>query len=173
MGKLLGNSEFVHRLTGAQPRLYRTALLWTGTRSIAEDLTQEATTKALSKATQLRDINALDAWLFSIMRNCWHDYLRQNLITDDIDNYEIPAETTPETDNNRLEVIKLVLSAITQLPDVFRQTIMLVDLEGFSYIETADILNIPMGTVMSRLSRARSRLRDQLADQILRDGTLL
>ena len=60
----------------------------------------------------------------------------------------------------------MVRNAIMQLPDAFKQTLMLVDLEGFSYIETARILDIPVGTVMSRLSRARSRLRDQLAQII-------
>lgn len=162
----MGSAEFKRRLTAARPRLYRTAFVWTKSKELADDLVQETATKALRKARQLRDINALDAWLFRIMMNCWRDYLRQNPNTEDIDNHEISTENTPETDNSRSELIKLVRSTVAQLPDIFRQTIMLVDLEGFSYIETAEILNVPVGTVMSRLSRARSRLRDRLAGEL-------
>jgi len=82
---------------------------------------------------------------------------------DEIKNHEKPGKNTAETDNNRLETLKLVRLAVTQLPGALRQTIMLVDRQGYSYIETADILSIPVGTVASRLSRARSSLRDQLA----------
>ena len=166
MGKLLASAEFKRRLTAARPRLFRTAFVWTKSRELADDLVQETATKALRKAKQLRDINALDAWLFRIMMNCWRDYLRQNPSTEDIDNHEIPTENTPETDNSRSELVRLVRFAVGQLPDTFRHTIMLVDLEGFSYVETAEILNVPVGTVMSRLSRARSRLRDQLASEL-------
>ena len=166
MGKLLVSVEFKRRLTAARPRLYRTAFVWTKSRELADDLVQETATKALRKAKQLRDIDALDAWLFRIMMNCWRDYLRQNPSTEDIDNHEISTENTPETDNSRSELIRLVRSAVGQLPDAFRQTVTLVDLEGFSYVETAEILNVPVGTVMSRLSRARSRLRDRLANEL-------
>jgi RNA polymerase sigma-70 factor (ECF subfamily) len=166
MGKLVGNSEFRERLAAARPRLYRTALAWTRNRDMAEDLVQETSTKALEKSKQLRDIGALNAWLFRIMINNWRDCLRQNLATEDIDNHEICTHHTPESNNSRLETINVVRSAVMQLPDAFKQTLMLVDLEGFSYIETASILNIPVGTVMSRLSRARSRLRDQLAQKM-------
>ena len=166
MGKLTGNSEFRERLAAARPRLYRTALAWTHNRDMAEDLVQETSTKALEKSKQLRDIGALNAWLFRIMINNWRDHLRQNPATEDIDDHEICTYHTPESNNSRLETIHVVRNAVMQLPDAFKQTLMLVDLEGFSYIETARILDIPVGTVMSRLSRARSRLRDQLAQKI-------
>lgn len=100
------------------------------------------------------------------MMNCWRDYLRQNPTNEDLDDHEISTQQTPESDNSRIELIKLVRQAVAQLPDNFKQTIMLVDLEGFSYIETAKILDVPVGTVMSRLSRARSRLRDQLCNKL-------
>lgn len=166
MDKLFGNRDFKRRLAAARPRLLRTAIVWTRNKEIAEDLVQEAATKALRKSKQLRDINAIDAWLFRIMMNCWRDYLRQNPTNEDLDDHEISTQQTPESDNSRIELIKLVRQAVAQLPDNFKQTIMLVDLEGFSYIETAKILDVPVGTVMSRLSRARSRLRDQLCNKL-------
>lgn len=170
MGKFSGNTEFRERLAAARPRLYRTALVWTHNKDMAEDLVQETATKALEKSKQLRDIGALNAWLFRIMINNWRDHLRQNPATEDIDNHEVCTYHTPESNNSRLQTIQVVRSAVMQLPDSFRQTLMLVDLEGFSYIETARILSIPVGTVMSRLSRARSRLREQLA-QIMNPPT--
>lgn len=166
MDNLFANRDFKRRLTAARPRLLRTALVWTRSKELADDLVQETATKALRKSRQLRDINAMDAWLFRIMTNCWRDYLRQNPKNDDLDDHEISTPHTPETDNSRMELIKLVRQAVEQLPVSFRQTIMLVDLEGFSYIETAEILGVPVGTVMSRLSRARSRLRDQLSNRL-------
>ena len=166
MEKLFANREFRRRLTAAQPRLLRTAVVWTRSKELAEDLVQEAASKALRKSRQLRDISAMDAWLFRIMMNCWCDYLRQNPNNEDLDDHEISTHQTPESDNSRLELIRMVRQAVAQLPDNFRQTIMLVDIEGFSYIETAEILQVPVGTVMSRLSRARSRLRDQLCHKL-------
>lgn len=166
MDKLLGHSEFKRRLAAARPRLYRTACVWTKNRDLAEDLVQETAAKALRSARQLRDMDAMESWLFRIMINSWRDHLRQNPLTEDIDKHELSTHDTPETDNSRLEIIRKVRAAVDQLAGPFRQTLVLVDLEGFSYIETAGILNIPVGTVMSRLSRARSRLRDQLAEEL-------
>lgn len=166
MDKLFGHRDFKGRLAAARPRLLRTATVWTRNKELAEDLVQETATKALRKSRQLRDINAMDAWLFRIMMNCWRDYLRQNPTIENLDDHEISTQQTPETDNSRIEMIKLVRQAVAQLPDNFRQIVMLVDLENFSYIETAEILGVPVGTVMSRLSRARSRLRDQLCNKI-------
>ena len=162
----MGHSEFRRRLAAARPRLYRTAVVWTKNRDLAEDLVQETAAKALKSARQLRDIEALESWLFRIMINSWRDHLRQNPLTEDIDKHELRTLDTPETDNSRLEVIKKLRAAVNQLPGPFRQTLMLVDLEGFSYIETAGILGVPVGTVMSRLSRARARLRDQLGQEL-------
>ncbi len=166
MDKLFANREFRRRLAAAHPRLLRTAIVWTRSKELAEDLVQEAATKALRKSRQLRDVKAMEAWLFRIMMNCWRDHLRRNPSHEDIDEHEVSTQHTPESDNSRLELIRMVRQAVVQLPDNFRQTIMLVDIEGFSYIETAKILDVPVGTVMSRLSRARSRLRDQLCNKL-------
>lgn len=170
MEKRLAKGEFKRRLSAARPRLYRTALVWTRNREQAEDLVQETASKALKSAKQLRDMAALDAWLFRIMMNCWRDYLRQNPSTDDIDDHQLSTDQSPESENSRLELVRIVRSQVEQLPEHFRQTIVLVDLEGFSYVETAEILQVPVGTVMSRLSRARARLRDRLDGHLSTSG---
>lgn len=172
MGKLAEATEFRRRLAAARPRLYRTALVWTENRELAEDLVQETVSNGLKKAKQLRKIDALEAWLFRILTNNWRDYLRRNLATECIDNHEICTHLTPETESSRREVVEMVRVAVNRLPQGFRQTLTLVDLEGFSYLETSQILGIPVGTVMSRISRARSLLRDQLAHEIKESGTI-
>lgn len=172
MGKLKGNSEFRKKLAAARPKLFRTAVVWTRNPELAEDLVQETISKGLRKAKQLRQIEALEAWLFRIMMNNWRDHIRRNPVTEDIDNHEVSTHHTPESENSRKETILMVRQAVSQLPESFRQTVTLVDLEGFSYIETSRILCIPVGTVMSRLSRARARLRDQLSRELKETGTL-
>ncbi len=156
--KRLRMSEFRRRLSGARPRLFRTAYAWTHDRDVAEDLVHEAFAKALRNAGQLREPDALEAWLFRIMTNCWHDHLRQNPATDSLDRIELTSETTPEVLHSRLQIIERVRHAVAELPQGFRETVTLVDIEGFSYADTANILDVPVGTVMSRLSRGRARL---------------
>lgn len=156
------HSEIRKRLSAIRPRLYRTAYAWTHDRALAEDLTHETLVKALQGARHLRDLKALDAWLFRIMTNCRHDHFRKQASTDDIDNHELVDEQTPETQSGERELVRMVRAAVQALPETHRQTLTLVDLEGFSYVETASILGVPVGTVMSRLSRARARLRGLL-----------
>jgi RNA polymerase sigma-70 factor (ECF subfamily) len=155
-------SEIRKRLSAVRPRLYRTAFAWTHDKALAEDLTHETLVKALQNARHLRDIKALDAWLFRIMTNCRNDHFRKQTSTDDIDNHELIDERTPETQSGERELVRMVREAVRALPETHRQTLTLVDLEGFSYVETASILGVPVGTVMSRLSRARARLRGLL-----------
>lgn len=165
------HGEFKPRLEAARPRLYRAAFVWTHHREIAEDLVHETVSKALRKGRQLRDINAIDAWLFRIMTNCWRDYLRQQPATDPIESVELEDHRSPEFETGRLEVISQVRTAVARLPESFRQTVTLVDIEGFSYMEAAQILNVPAGTIMSRLSRARHRLRETLTVDLERHAT--
>ena len=118
--------------------------------------------KALRKRHQLKDIAALDAWLCRILANNWRDYCRKREFTVDIDEVDIIDETNPEHDHDQMEIIELVRSAVAKLSIEQRQIVTLVDLEGFSYNEVAEILVIPIGTVMSRLCRARTKLKGVL-----------
>ncbi len=140
-------------------RLYRLAYAWCHDPALADDLVQEALTKALRKERQLRDRARLETWLFRILANCWHDHLRARRPTDDVDELVLGHEDTPELRLGHSELVASVRAAVAMLPVGQREAITLVDLEGFSYAETAQILEVPVGTVMSRISRGRARLK--------------
>lgn len=146
------------QLEESRPHLYRVAYSWCHDANIADDLAQETLTKALRVGHQLRDQNALYAWLFQILNNCWQDYLRKRRETIEFDENEFEHPVTPDALVAQQQKIKQVRDAIARLSPDHRQVVTLVDLEGFSYIEVAKILELPIGTVMSRLCRARKLL---------------
>jgi len=150
-------------------RLYRIAYAWTHQPALADDLVQETLTKAMVKTDQLRDQGASGAWLYSILANCYRDHFRRQRENEDVDALDLAHEWTPERESSQQEIVNHVRAAVTRLPEGQRQVVTLVDLEGFSYIETAQILDVPIGTVMSRLCRARQALKDLLS--ILRQET--
>ncbi|MBE9516362.1 MAG: sigma-70 family RNA polymerase sigma factor [Proteobacteria bacterium] len=143
-------------------RLYRIAFSWCHNAALADDLVQDTLTKAMRSSTQLRDPKAGNAWLYTILSNCYKDHFRRLRETEDIDNIDLLNEITPEHETSQQETVRTVRDAIAQLSENQRQVVTLVDLEGFSYVEVATILDIPVGTVMSRLCRARKTLRESL-----------
>jgi len=150
-----------------RPRLYRLAYSWNHNAALAEDLVQETLIKALNNAHQLRDPTLLHNWLFSILANCLRDHYRQHKEMDDIEeleDYHYAHENTPENAHAKAQVIERVRAAVDRLPLGQRQVLTLVDLEELSYIEVATILEIPIGTVMSRLCRARLAMKALLAE---------
>jgi len=156
----LGDRLDLHRTP-----LFRVACAWSHDRALADDLVQETLVKALLHADQLRDPERLRSWLFGIMANCWRDHLRAVRPTSDIDVLDeecFCSDETPEVAYDRGETVNRVRAAVARLPVGQRQVVTLVDLEEFSYAEVAAILGIPIGTVMSRLCRARLALREQL-----------
>jgi len=158
----LRSREAQRALKDARSRLYRVAYSWCHSAALADDLVQDTLTKALRKSTQLRDPKARDAWLFSILANCYRDHFRRQRETDDIDELEISSEVTPETETDRSEIIHKVRATIARLPEGQRQVVTLVDIEGFTYVEVSQILDVPIGTVMSRLCRARAAMKEML-----------
>jgi RNA polymerase sigma-70 factor (ECF subfamily) len=160
--------QFESRLGESRCRLWRLAHSWCRNRALADDLVQDTLAKALDRHNQLRDPESMHAWLCSILANCWHDHLRAGKDTVDIDTVEerdLPVAGCPEEDCLQNEVVRRVRAAVGTLPAGQREVITLVDLEEFSYAAVATILEIPIGTVMSRLSRARSALRESLKEQ--------
>ncbi len=148
-------------------RLYRVAYSWCHDRTLADDLAQEALTRGLSHLHQLRDPAQLDSWLFKILHNCWRDCLRCQKDFQDVEDLEdhlYAHNETPESINSRSQVVDRVRAAIALLPIGQRQVLTLVDLEEFSYNQVADILAIPVGTVMSRLCRGRVALKEALIE---------
>lgn len=152
------------RIAEARPNLYRVAYAWCHDACLADDLAQEALVKGLKSVHQLKDESVLEGWLFSILNNCWRDHFRRLHPQADIEEImELPADSpTPEQHHANSELVGRVRRAVAALPLGQRQVMTLVDLEEMSYSATAQALDIPVGTVMSRLSRARLALRDLL-----------
>ncbi|MBS1130895.1 MAG: Sigma-70 region 2:Sigma-70 region 4 [Proteobacteria bacterium] len=140
------------------PRLRRYARAMLGDRAAADDLVQDTLERAWSRISQWRQGSDLRAWLFGIMHNLRIDQLRRaGLATTSLDEDAAEVPLRP-TQTDRLELMDLE-SALRQLPDEQREILLLVALEEMSYADIATLLGIPIGTVMSRLSRGRERLR--------------
>lgn len=160
---LFGRSRQFHReLETKWHRLYRLAYAWCHDTQLASDLVQESIVKALGNRKQLRESQAMDAWLFTILANCWRDHIRRSREMTDIDDVPLVHASNPETECGQLEIVCRVRAAIAELAIDQRQIITLVDLEGLAYDEVALVLGIPVGTVMSRLFRARRDLKRRL-----------
>jgi RNA polymerase sigma factor (sigma-70 family) len=140
------------------PRLRRYARALLSDRAAADDLVQDTLERAWSRLHQWRAGSDLRAWLFGIMHNLRVDQLRRPRLSSqsiDADEFELP---TRPTQADALELRDLE-SALDHLGDEQREILLLVALEEMSYADIATTLGIPIGTVMSRLSRGRERLR--------------
>jgi RNA polymerase sigma-70 factor (ECF subfamily) len=151
-------------LTNSRDRLYRMAYSWTHDPVLADDLVQQACYQALRKQRHLRDVDAVDAWLFRILANCLADHHRARREVLSGDELLMVERWTPEHATQEDQIARRVRRAVGDLPLAQRQAVTLVDLEGFSYAMVAQILDIPVGTVMSRLSRGRRALRGRLLE---------
>lgn len=154
--------------------LYSYALVLTRNRSEAEDLVQETYVRAIGAIGRLRAGSNMKSWLFTILRNTWFNQLRhqrtaQLVSMDEEESATDIAETAK--DPHAIYVSKMeheqVREAIQQLPVDFREIILLREFEELSYQEIASILDCPAGTVMSRLARARAKLRSLLSANVL------
>ncbi|HEX4928619.1 MAG TPA: sigma-70 family RNA polymerase sigma factor [Burkholderiales bacterium] len=145
------------RLVDLIPRLRRYARALTGERAAADDLVQDTLERAWTKLHLYRRGTDLRAWLFTVMHNVHVNKLRATRPTDPLDD-AMPelAQRAPQADALLLRDLD---RAIARLPADQRAVLLLVSLEDMSYEEVARTLGIPIGTVMSRLSRAREKLR--------------
>ena len=159
-------------------QLYRIALRLSGSPQTAEELVQETYLRALRAWESYRPGTNLAAWLATILRNVYLDEARKQSrrpaveVLDDESEYflydQLAGETPPQTHDvvlNRLSG-EAILDAIANLPENFREAVVLVDVGDFSYQDAAQILDVPIGTVMSRLHRGRRLLKRALAEQI-------
>jgi RNA polymerase sigma-70 factor (ECF subfamily) len=153
--KLVGNSR---------DRLYRMAYAWTHNPHLADDLVQQTLYKALNNQKQLKDVGAAEAWLFRILSNCLKDYYRAKREVLSAEELIIVDNRTPEYESEKQQLVDKVRRAVSRLPLPQRQVITLVDLEGFTYATVAETLEVPVGTVMSRLCRGRRALREFLVE---------
>ncbi len=154
------------RLSENRDRFYRLAYAWTSDAMLADDLVQEALHKAMLSLGSLREHDKLIPWTCRILRNCHHDWLRRHRDHGDIEDFEIAGNANPELDFLQQDTNRLVRNAIARLQQKHRDVITLVDLMEFSYQDVSMALDIPIGTVMSRLCRARAQLRDKLKAHI-------
>jgi RNA polymerase sigma-70 factor (ECF subfamily) len=147
------------------PRLRRFALALTGSRADADDLVQAACERALRRGGQLREQARLDAWLYGIMRNLWTDEIRARRVRRH-DSLEDAAEvigTDGAAAADGRVMLATVRKCLDQLSPEHRSILILVCVDGLSYREAAEVLAIPIGTVMSRVARARQDLHATLA----------
>jgi len=131
---------------------------------LAHDLVQETISRALQHKDKITDHKSLEIWLFKVMVNYWRDMLRRKKDLVQIGEVQLVDDNTPDSDADRTRLISRVRDAITRLNQDQRQIITLIAIQGFSYEEVTRILDIPMGTVMSRICRARQNLKRFLAD---------
>jgi len=148
----------LHSIAPHIPRLRRYARALAGDQHAADDLVQDTLERALNKHHLWRPGSDLRAWLFAIMHNVFVNQLRARQAHPEaaLDEDDLPA--VPSVQGARLE-IRYLESALALLPPEQREIVLLVGLEQFSYAEAAKSLDIPIGTVMSRLFRGRERLR--------------
>jgi len=159
----LFSSTIERDIKAKRERLFRVAYSWCNDPAIADDIVNEALYRALKTKAKLRDKSCLDGWLYKILSNCWYDFLRQKRPLENIDNIVLLDENSPEQLLQQNELIAQVRQSVALLPNGQRQVLTLVDLEGLAYQEVSQILDIPIGTVMSRLNRARKMLKQQLS----------
>jgi RNA polymerase sigma-70 factor, ECF subfamily len=155
------------RLQQQRAKLVRVAYSWCHQRALADDLVQETLARAMEKCNQLRDPAQLEPWLFAILTNCWRDYLRRQRPMEDLEALEeslFEPSHTPELSSEQNQIVDRVQKAVARLPIGQCEVLTLVDLQEFTYAEVSAILGIPIGTVMSRLCRARQALKKQLIE---------
>ena len=140
------------------PRLRRYARALTGNRDDADDLVQDTLERALAKASLWHGVADMRAWLFGIMHNLHVDGVRRPKLSTVMMDDDLPQVSVAATQGDHLAVLDLQ-AALDRLPVEQKEVLLLIALEDMSYGDTARALGVPIGTVMSRLSRGRERLR--------------
>lgn len=171
---LMGGVDLGGMLPEMLPRLWAFALRLAGDKHDAEDLVQRACLRGLERAHQLQPDTAPLSWMFSIVHSTWINELharsvrhRSRLDWDDafMETVADPAASDPQTEVMNAQII----DAVQRLPEAQRVVMLLVAVEGLSYQEAADVVGVPIGTVMSRLSRARQTIGAQFGAGDRRD----
>ncbi len=172
------SKEFERQVLEHVDMLYAVALRLTRNPADAEDLTQNTFVKALRFHDKFKEGTYIKAWLLTILRNTFiNEYRRRTRRPAEVElsGTESATETTPDPNvffeprkGHKEDLLELVddpvRKAIESLPDDFRNAVIMADLEDMSYKEIADVMQCPLGTVMSRLYRGRKLLRDALED---------
>lgn len=150
-----------NQMVGLLPRLRRFAMTLAKDPDRVDDLVQASCERALTRLDQLREGTRLDSWLYRIIYTQWIDNLRRKKTRSDklilLSNESKSSD--PDTDSgNPLDTVLDLQNALNTLPEEHRAALMLVSVEGYSYAEAASVLEVPAGTVASRVARARNML---------------
>jgi RNA polymerase sigma factor (sigma-70 family) len=185
--------RFGHEVERLMDRLFGTALRLTGNRDDAEDIVAEAVAKGWERLGDLRDSASLEGWLFRILTNTFISAWRRQRTRNQVEQHTDPEITDPSliadfslfeklhqpfllwwgTPEERFlnDLLREDLqTALDTLPDAFRVVVVLVEAQGYTYEEVADLLGIPVGTVRSRLSRGRCLLQRRLWETAREEG---
>ena len=153
--------SFESELAELLPRLRRFAYTLSRSAADADDLTQASVERALKSRAQWQEGTLLDSWAYRIIRNLWIDTVRSRSRRDRV---EAPAEEAdrlgedPTASMDAAVDLSRMMEAMERLPDEQREVVALILIEGFGYRETAEMLDVPIGTVSSRLVRGRTAL---------------
>ena len=150
------------QIKALRPTLYRLAWSWCHDAQLADDLVQDTLVRGIERIGQLRDPGQLRVWLCRILSNLHRDHLRARRDSVPCEEAGLVSDDDPEQELGRQQLVASVRMAMQLLSDDHRKVITLVDLMGCSYAEVAEILDVPVGTVMSRLYRGRERLKTLL-----------
>ena len=158
--------RIIDELVALMPRVRRFTLGLCGNPADGDDLLQETYARAFSNLDKWQDGTRLDAWTFRIARNLFLNQIRAGKVRENyLRSVKIDAENRPPSRSRaelRLELGE-VMDRVAQLPEEQRTVLLLVAIEGLSYAEAADVTGLAVGTVTSRLSRARKQLREAMA----------
>lgn len=163
---MISEKELQQAVTKTLPALWRFAMSLSGRADMADDLAQNTCLRALERRHQVSDPQGVHRWLMTICRSLWYNELRAQAVrkSQSLDTAEggaLVADILPQDMNIYL---REVLSEVMTLPEAQRSVVMLVLVDGYTYRETAEILDVPIGTIMSRLSTARAKLHKVLGE---------
>jgi RNA polymerase sigma-70 factor (ECF subfamily) len=158
-------TDFKTEMVALLPRLRRYARARTGSPDEADELVQATCERAWKARHQWMPGTQLDCWMFTIMHNTRIDQIRAATVRGPAEDPEVLDAVPDHTWSRRIEAsvaLEQVARAMQQLPEAMREVIALVAIEGLSYKEAAAVLDIPIGTVMSRLARGRTELMQRM-----------
>ena len=165
--------EIRHRIVEVLPRLRRFALMLTGDMDRADDVVQETCVRALANADQWTPGTRLDSWMYRIAQNLWVDRMRAKKVQGEVIDIDAFTHLAGSDGRDVVEhrfMLAHVSEKISDLTPDQQLLIGLVCIDGMSYQEAADTLGIPIGTIMSRIGRARSKLNEAMNAAELADG---
>ena len=158
---MASSQAFEHELTELLPRLRRFAHALSRNGADADDLTQATVERAIRSREQWEPGTKLDSWLYRIMRNLWIDTVRARSRKEKHEAPEEEALTVGQDPREAIETsleLRRAMAAMEQRPDEQREVVALILIEGFGYREVSELLDLPIGTVSSRLVRGRTAL---------------